>query len=256
VTCSLIFAQDHTHEVTKNCFHKKKLGVTALWDVSAETGEIASAVLVPTTKTMHFSHAASALTRREGFSPKAMYSDTWPAKTECWNTLFKSSLEGRLGSFHYTQRITKTLKKNHTDHFTSVNGLLNCIYHHNVDDYENLLRALKEGTLSSKYTDDEIQELRGTKAFRQRHDRHLRKEMRPPHILCSVLDDWHDQFKCTASEGSRPARGRRDPNAGETLFASETKEAIRLAKVNVSRILFPLIKCTSSCTQIQMQNTN
>ena len=36
------------------------------------------------------------------------------------NSRAKSSIEGRLGLFHYIQRTTKTLKKNHTDHFTAV----------------------------------------------------------------------------------------------------------------------------------------
>ena len=240
VKCGLIFAQDHTHEVTKNYFKKKQLGATALWDVSTETGEIASAVLVPTTKTIHFSHAATALTRREGFSPAAMYSDTWPVKSDFWNALFKSKLEGRLGLFHYIQRVTKTLKKQHTDHFIAVNGLLNCICHYNVDDHEKLLKALTEGTLSTKYSEEEVREMRGTKAFRQRYDRYLRKEIRPPHIMCGMLDDWFDRFKCSASEGSRHARGRRDPLTGATLFTGETKEAIRLAKVNAKYLQDPL----------------
>jgi len=47
VGCRLIFAQDHTHEVCKNCFQKKRMGAVALWDVATETGEIASAVVVP-----------------------------------------------------------------------------------------------------------------------------------------------------------------------------------------------------------------
>ncbi len=240
VRCGLIFAQDHTHEVTKNYFQKKTIGATALWDVSTETGEIASAVLVPTTKTIHFSHAAAALTRRECFSPAAMYSDTWPVKSDFWNQLFNSKLEGRLGLFHYIQRITKTLKKKHTDHFIAVNGLLNCIYHYNVDDYEMLLKALKEGTLSTKYSDEDVRALRATKAFRQRYDRYLRKEIRPPNIMASMLDDWFDRFKCSASECSRPARGRRDPRTGETLFTGDTKEAIRLAKVNAKYLQDPL----------------
>jgi len=54
----VVFAQDHTHEVVKNYFNKKTLGVTALWDCANENGEIASAVLVSTTKTKDFAHAA------------------------------------------------------------------------------------------------------------------------------------------------------------------------------------------------------
>ena len=61
VSCQSSFAQDHTHEVCKNHFKKKRIGANALWDVATETGEIASAVLVPSTKTTHFAHAAICL---------------------------------------------------------------------------------------------------------------------------------------------------------------------------------------------------
>ena len=47
VKCKQMFAQDHTHEVTKN--YQKKVGGFAMWDVSTETGEIASVVMVPDT---------------------------------------------------------------------------------------------------------------------------------------------------------------------------------------------------------------
>jgi len=45
----------------------------------SRVGKSASAVLVPSTKTIHFSHAATALTKRTTFKPLAMYSDAWPA---------------------------------------------------------------------------------------------------------------------------------------------------------------------------------
>jgi len=114
VNCNSIFAQDHTHKLVDNCYQKKGLGAFALWDCANENGEIASAVLVPTTKTIHFAHAAQSLTRRTGFNPKATHSDTWPAKSDFWALLFDGIL-GRLGLFHCTQRIARTLKKNHVD---------------------------------------------------------------------------------------------------------------------------------------------
>jgi len=61
VGSALIFAQDHTHEVAKNCFQKKGSGANALWDAGTDTGEIACAVLVPSTKTRDFAHAAQQL---------------------------------------------------------------------------------------------------------------------------------------------------------------------------------------------------
>ena len=200
VGCRLVFAQDHTHEVTKNYFEKKSLGAVAMWDCANENGEIASAVLVPSTKTKHFAHAVGGLARRSSFKPTGMYSDTWPNKAVFWDLLFKD-LEGRLGLFHYIQRMTKTLKKKHVDHYTAITRLTNCIYHYNVTDYENLLKALKEGTLSGvKYSDSEINDLKNTRVFKQRYDKYLRKEIRPPHTMRNMLDDWFDAFKCTSSD--------------------------------------------------------
>mgnify|MGYP007080245424 CR=1 FL=1 len=241
VGCGLIFAQDHTFEVTKNYFQSKQIGAAALWDVVTETGEIASAVLVPTTKTNEYAHAATQLARRPTFKPSAKYSDTWPAMNQFWTLLFGESLQGRLGLFHYLQRITKTLKKNHTDHFEATNNLRNCLYQYNADDYDNLLWSLKEGSLSGvKHSDDDIQDLRSTKYFKQRYDKYLRKEIRPPHIVCSMLDDWFDRYKCSASANSRPARGRKDPVTGETLFTPETREAIKNCKEKAKCIQDPL----------------
>jgi len=122
VGCRLTFAQDHTHEVSKNYFQKKRMGAVALWDLATETGEIASAVVVPSTKTIHLAHAAAQLSRRGGFNPSAMCSDTWPSKSDFWDRAFNSELQGRLGLFHFIQRITKTLKKKHTDYFMALNG--------------------------------------------------------------------------------------------------------------------------------------
>jgi len=243
VSCHSSFAQDHTHEVCKNYYQKKQLGANALWDVATETGEIASAVLVPSTKTIHFAHAAMSLTRRPSFKPTIMYSDTWPAKSDFWEAISENALTGRLGLFHYIQRITRTLKKNHIDHFQSITSLLNCIYTYNHDDHENLLRALKEGSLNAtKYTDDDIQDLKGSKLFRQRYDKYLRKEIRPPNVLCSMLDDWFDRFKCSSSSGdsSRPARGRKDPMTDETLFSSDTKGTVEECKKKAPYIQDPL----------------
>jgi len=241
VGSNLMFAQDHTHEVTKNCFQKKRLGANASWDVGTDTGEIACAVLAPSTKTKDFSHAAQQLTKRPTFAPSVMHSDTWPSKSEHWERLFDGKLQGRLGLFHCVQRITRTLKKKHADHFHAVNGLLNAICKHNEEDYERLLQALKNGTLSgTKCTEDDIADLKASKAFRQRCDRYLRKEIRPANVLREMLDDWFDRFKCSSSTATRPARGRLDPLTGETLFTPETREAVLNCKEKACYLQDPL----------------
>jgi hypothetical protein len=121
----------------------------------------------------------------------------------------------------------RTLRKRHIDYFRAVNSLLNAVYVYNQDDYEALLRALKEGTIgNSKYTDEEIADMRATKVFQQRYDKYLRKEIRAPHSMKEKLDNWFDRFKCsTSSEGSRPALGRLDPVTQQSLFTMETRTA-------------------------------
>jgi hypothetical protein len=95
VGSEFIFAQDHTHQVTKNYYHKKKLGVEAMWwTVSNESGKIACAVLVPSTKTTDFSHAAKQLLCRDNFNPKVMYSNTWPCKSNYWTLLLGEDIQG------------------------------------------------------------------------------------------------------------------------------------------------------------------
>ena len=56
VGSKLCCAEDHAHEVTKNCHGRTRLGATALWDIGTETGEIAAAVLVRATKTTDLSN--------------------------------------------------------------------------------------------------------------------------------------------------------------------------------------------------------
>jgi len=54
-----IWCQDHTFQVVKN--YTKKVGAKAVWDAATGTEEIASAMLVPSTKTEDFAHAAQQL---------------------------------------------------------------------------------------------------------------------------------------------------------------------------------------------------
>lgn len=112
-----LFVQDHTHEVSKNCFHNRKIGANALWDAAMETGKMATAVLVESTKTSAFSHATAQLSRWVNFNPVAMHSDTWPCESVHWDLLFGHSFAGCLGLFHFPQRIIKTIRKRHINYF-------------------------------------------------------------------------------------------------------------------------------------------
>jgi len=169
-----------------------------------------------------------------------MRSGRWPTKIDCWKEVFRG-LEGRLGLFHFIQRVTRTLRKRHVDHFPAINQLLGAVCFCNQEDCEALLVALKECTLmGKKHSDDDIAELKVTKHFWQRRAECLRKEMRQPDDMCHNLDQWFTWFKCTASEGSQPARGRVDPVTGDALFAPETKTAIANWKERSMHLQDPL----------------
>ena len=238
-----IFAQDHTFEAVKN--YQKSTGAKAVWDVATHTGEIAAAVLVPSTKTKHFSHAARQLMNREGgrFTPRVMHSDTWPHKMEYWQKLVEG-LEGRLGLFHFEKRILRTLKKKHVDYQDAVSDLLTALCVCDPGDYEKVLTALKDGTLSPTghcYTEKEIADIKGTKVFRDRYNKYLRKKLWGPATMIQNLDDWFCKYKVTSSDPeARPAGGRLDPYHGVPLFTNETKVAMENCKEKAKYITDPL----------------
>jgi hypothetical protein len=166
VQSKVSMAQDHTFDVVKN--YVRRLGAFALWDVASETGEIATAVLVSSTKTREYAHAAQQLLKRTAFAPAAMYSDTWPAKDDFWVRLLGKDI-GRLGLFHFLRRIIKTLRQSHMDFHKALADLLMAVYKFFEPDYEKLLKALKNGTLNgTMHSEMDIEEMQRTKQFRER----------------------------------------------------------------------------------------
>lgn len=206
---------------------------------------MATAVCAPLTKTIHFSHAAVALARREGFAGKAMCSDTWPNKESFWKKLFVD-LEGRLGLFHYERRILSAIRKKHVDFHDMTTDLLSALYEHDSTDYEKLLIALKSGSLSSSkskkkcYSTEEIAALQSTKCFRDRYGRFLHKKLRGPNTMAQRLDDWFCRYKVTSTDPTRPARGRLDPCHNMPLFTQDTREAVANCKENAIHLADPM----------------
>ena len=229
VTCSVVFAQDHTMEVVNN-YKKKVIGAHACWDAASETGEIATAVLVPSTRSSDYAHAAEQMIRRPGFTPKVMYADTWPSGEAFWNLLFgKDGIEGRLGLFHYSQRIVKTLRPNHIDYRQAVWELMACMYELESSDMQKLLKCLKDGSMSPsgyQYSDEEIEEMKLNRKFKQRYFKYLRKKILPAEVVRQNLHKWFVRYKVEASEGKAMGGGRVDPFHGKKLFTPDTKPAI------------------------------
>ena len=240
VRCQHMFAHDHTHQVVKN--YPRRLNAAAMWTMATEAGEIACAVLVHDTSALEFAHAAEQVLRRTGFCPKAMYSDTWPCGKDFW-LLLVDDLEGRLGLFHFIQRITKTLRQRHIDFGIAMKDLLDAIYEYHPEDLEKLVGCLKNGTMSSskkQYTDEEISEMMGTKTFRQRYSKNLRKIIRGGDTIVLKLEEWKCKYKCTSTPGKPPARGRLDPHSNQPLFTAETHQALENCKEKAKFLADPL----------------
>ena len=185
-----MFAQDHTMEMVKN--YKKEVGAHAAWDCATETGEIASVVLVGSTSVEDIAHAVESMSRRPNFKPSAMYSDTWPHKDKFWKMLFGPALEGRLGLFHYQQRIVKTLRQGHIDYHRALRELCECIYYWEEHTFEALLNALLNG-LMGKSGDDpkthsEITAMQNSAAFKRKYGKYLMKCIRPANQIRQRLD--------------------------------------------------------------------
>ena len=143
-------------------------------------------------------------------------------------------LEGRLGLFHYQKRIISALKKTHVDYFDAITDLLAALHACCPEDYEKLLGALKDGSLSKtnrKCASSEITEMKGTKTFRDRHAKCLRKQMHENQTIIQLLDDWFCKYKVTSSDPvNKPACGRLDPMRQIPLFTPDTKTAVDCCK--------------------------
>ena len=239
VKCEGIFCQDHTFQLVKN--YQKRVGAAAAWTCGTSTGEIAVVALVPSTKTEEFAHAAMQLTKRPDFKQSFMYSDTWPNKEAFWLGM---GVEGRLGLFHFEQRIIRTLRKQHVDCSQAITDLLGSLYVYYAPDYEKLLKALKNGTMSptgKKYTSEEIAGLKTSKLFRERYAKYLRKVIHQPATIQQNLDDWFCKYKVTSSDPeNKPAEGRLDPIRMFPLFTVDTKPAVEACKDKAQYLSDPL----------------
>ena len=168
VKCEGTFAYDHTFQAVRN--YPSACKAKAVWDVTTEKGQIACAILVKTTRIKEASHAAEQLARRESFKPKALYSDTWPCLEGYWALILgeETASKGRLGLFHFMQRITKTMRPRHIDFPRALRELKMKLYEYNDEDMNNVIEALKAGTLSNskkQYTESEISDLLNSPEF-------------------------------------------------------------------------------------------
>ena len=222
-------AVDHTVEATKN--YQSRGGATHIWTCAIQTGEIAAACLVESSKSLEIAHAAECLARRPYFKPKALYSDTWPHGKEFWEMIF-GNVQGRLGLFHFMQRITKTLRQGHIDYHRALRDLSDAVYHWEPNSYAALISALKAGHLKKgsffhAYTDSEIDQLRMSPKFKENYAKWTMKVFHPAAVMRQNLMEWFNKYKVDASDPmNNPGAGRRDPKSLKTLFTVDTKPTL------------------------------
>jgi hypothetical protein len=163
VVCDTSISVDHTFQALKNYPRSIRDKTEALFGISTETGEVACAVVVRTTAIQEAAHAVEQFLRREKVSPKVISTDTWPSNLECWKLLFGDTVVGRLGLWHFLNRIYRTLRDNHPDFGKAITMLQAAIYRIDEFDEAAVMQALLNGTLNgNKMSWQDIQGLRGT----------------------------------------------------------------------------------------------
>ena len=134
-----------------------------MFGISVETGEVACAAVVPTTAIKEAAHAVEQFLRRKNAKPKVISTDTWPSTTKFWKLLFGDSVVGRLGLWHFINRICRTLRETHPDFGKAVAVLQAAICRIDELDEAAAMQALFDGTLNgTKVSWAKIDELRGT----------------------------------------------------------------------------------------------
>ncbi len=103
--------------------------------------------------------AIDGLLHRLHFKPKGYCTDTYPVGAEYWK-LKLGDIARSLGLWHFEGRLTGCMQPNHINYGPVYTGLPECIHYYHLEDWANLVRVLKDGTLNGeKFDDDEIDEM-------------------------------------------------------------------------------------------------
>ena len=191
VTCNLAFAFDHCFATGKS--YKDPL-IMNTFNVTNETGQMMGSFCCNSTAIGESAHAVEQMARRPSFHPSIYYSDIYPKGKEFWNMIVGSSVLGRLGLFHYCQRVVRTLRDKHPQSTPAIKDLKLSIYEYDEDDLSNVVEALMEGKMggskSKKYTSKEIDEMMYTRVWKDRYDKYLKKKIHNPAIIGHKLRLW------------------------------------------------------------------
>ena len=211
--CDLCFSSDHTHDAAKS-FHvpgKDK----KIWNCVTGWLKVACMILVATTSSTAFLHAAECLAHRPHFKPTVHFTHTWPNDEELWARLLPYT-RGRLDVFHFMKRILDTMRQRHCDFNSAASALSRCIFQYNEDDIDAVKRALRDGSLNgNRHTDNEISEMMTDERWKKNYSKYIESVTFSP---VTVEDKIFNDSDAWASVWPRKI----DPATEETLGTSAT----------------------------------
>jgi hypothetical protein len=139
---------DHTYATLRNYIAADIENAKCGHTIGVDSGEIASFVIVPDEKQIHYAHQAEQFPHRPNVSLTIHVSDICPQGIGLWQKLFTGVI-CRLGWFHFLQRITKTLRKEHVNYAQSIGILQECLYWLDVGDLAKVKHCIEAGLLGT-----------------------------------------------------------------------------------------------------------
>jgi hypothetical protein len=204
--CKTSFVLDHTFSALSN--YPSQLGAKAICTQGVDGGRISSVVLVDSTAIIEAAHAVEQCARRPNYRPQVMYSDIFPKLHDFFQLIFGVHLLGRLGLFHFMNRILRHMRQDNPSYWAAVRGFKRCIYRFVEEDEDKVIAALKDGTMNgSSHTDEEIRELRDSPKWTSRYGCLMRKFIYPWDTIKANMATWWIEYKVEASEGEPPGKG-------------------------------------------------
>ena len=221
-----LVAIDWTFQVIKNYVLP---GAKAMFTMNkGSTKEIVHLGIVRSTAVSQISHLlVKARQVRSKFTPKALYSDITPSNLIFWMSILGSGVVVLLGMFHCMHRVVDTLDPLSLVYWEVLVDLKDCFYRYAEADFRNLRECLLQGKFGRegvRMSDEEINNLRRSKRWKQRYDTYLRKEPRDEAVTCNMLSAWVQKYKNTQDEAGRPVFGRTTEKA-----ANEQKNKVKYA---------------------------
>ena len=187
-------------------------------------------ILVSSTSSTSFLHAAECLAHRHHFQPLVHFTDTWPNERSLWSRLFPFC-QGRLDVFHFMKRITDTLRQRHKDFNAAVADLSRRIFQYDEDDIAAVKRALKDGSLNNKkHSDAEINAMIEDGRFKKNYSKYIASYVFTAKTIEEKIFDDADSWVNTWLKKEDPDLG------GETLGTRATASVLENQRAHCADI--------------------